>query len=88
MTHLIKVPVQGAVLNGFAEVEDFDPLTAVEVGGESGHLQNSFAGLSAQTELVDGRLEEMFTRFVDMAVLVDLTVPHPRVARSSSLANR
>src|ERR1700730_9730277 len=71
--------VQGAVLDGFAEVAGLDIFVGVEVGDGAGDFEDAVVGAGGKTEAGDGVLEQFFAVGVDGTIFSDHFGEHLRV---------
>ena len=74
-----RIAVEGAVLDGFAEVGGGDAGLAGEVGDGARDLQDAVVGAGGEAELVDGCVEELLRRVVEAAVLLHVLRSHVSV---------
>src|SRR5262245_8704392 len=75
-----KIAIQGAVLDGFADMVGLDVFGTGEVGDGSRDFQNPVIRPGAEVELGHGHLHHALGGFVEVAVALELLVGHARVA--------
>ena len=77
-------PVQGAVLDGLADVLGLDGVVPGEIGDGPGHLEDAVVGAGGEVEFAGGELEEFRAGAVQVAVGTDLSGLEAGVGRAAA----
>src|SRR5512146_2714032 len=75
-----QLSVEGAVLDGFADVVDGDLLGGFEVGEGAGDAEDAVVGAGGELEVLDGEAEQVLGGLVELAEVLGVAGGHIGIA--------